>query len=270
MNKSYLSAAFDVDGTLTEFGKWSIPKELLFALAEIPLHVPLVLCTGRPLKYIHKKIDLIVETSANPEAERKRWSVICENGGAAYSYNPKTKSYEMFFEAPWPDQKIPKETLAAAIQKSLSWYAEVVIRDYTVVLRFPSLFYIFPKLVKMESKRTHRKLEHFLKKEGWDELLQVQDSGIGNIILPKTNGKHLAAKAWMDHLGLPHSGMICIGDRPDPGGNDEDFLSGQFGSGFTVGELNARTNPTPVFDVDGKRLIGPRATMELIRRMHWT
>lgn len=264
------SAAFDVDGTLTEFGKWSIPKELLFALTEIPHHVPLALCTGRPLKYIHEKLDLIVETSSNPDAERKRWSVICENGGAAYVHQPRTKSYEMFFEAPWPDQKIPKEQLADVIQKALGWHVETVIRDYTVVVRFPAWFYIFPSLVKLASKRTRRKLEHLLKKEGWDSLLQVQDSGIGNIILPKANGKHFAAKAWMDHLELPHQKMICIGDRPDPGGNDEDFLSGQFGKGFTVGELNPKNKPTPVFDVEGRRLIGPRATLELIKKLNWS
>ena len=62
--------------------------------------------------------------------------------------------------------------------------------------------------------------------------------------------------------------LVCIGDQPQPGGNDEKFLGGHYGTPFTVGDMHPENIlPLPVYDDAENILSGPEATLNLILKL---
>ena len=103
LKRRYKAVAFDIDGTLTELSRWTIPETLCTMLNALPPDVPLAFCTGRPMDYIRTKLTHICASAADPEAARKRWYVLAENGGVGYAYKPRKKNYDRFLEILWPN-----------------------------------------------------------------------------------------------------------------------------------------------------------------------
>ncbi len=263
----YKAVAFDIDGTLTELSRFSIPESLKATLLSLPIDLPLALCTGRPLDYIQSKLDHLLSGAPDEAAQRKRWFVLAENGGAGYVYHPRKNTYEPFFEIPWPDNQITKETLEAFIKDKFGLHVQFLTRTHSVVVRCHAWIYFFPRLVRALSRRTSHQLLRLLKTMEHDRHLTVQDSGIGNLLIPVASGKGKAVARWAKHLGLPLKDILVIGDQPRPGSNDDEFLCGDFGTPFTVGELTDSLYPFPVLDDTGRRMKGPRGTEELLRKI---
>lgn len=269
MKKKYRVAAFDIDGTLTHLAKFSIPGSLVHALANLPGHIPLVICTGRDVEHVQGKLAHICDADPENHDHRSRWYIICENGGATYSFNCKDGEVKKIFEIKWPSKKITKDALEAFIKDKLGWHAHIVIREYSLVVRFPNLAYLFPKMVRKMSKRTAKELNKILTELKLDKDFSVQDSGIGNVIIPSESGKGKAVGRLAKKLKIPLKDVFVVGDQAGKGENDEEFLSGKFGTAFTVGKLTKKTFPLPVLDQWGKKLNGPEGTEFLLREIHF-
>jgi len=267
MKRDYKAAAFDVDGTLTEFGKFTIPDYVLETLEKVPLDVPLALCTGRPIDFIHGKMDKICNATRNPEEQRRRWWILAENGGAGYYYEPQSEGYVKFFEAPWPSEEIKMEVLEAHLKDKLGWKIQTILRDHTVLVLYSKWMYLFPRVIKSTSLRNSRKIERLLKKRGLDHLLSVQNSGLGTLIIPKTSGKGQAIQKMARKLGIPMKSILCLGDNPQRGGNDEDFLSGDYGTPFSVGPILKKTYPLPVLNEAHVHMSGPKGVVYLLKKL---
>jgi HAD superfamily hydrolase (TIGR01484 family) len=264
MARTYKAAAFDVDGTLTEFAKFTIPDDLLATMEKIPLDIPLVLCTGRPIDFLSGKMEMICNSTRNPEEQRRRWWIIAENGGAGYTYNAKIEEYEMFFEVKWPSEVIEMEVLAAHLKDKLGWNIKILQRAYTLVVIYPKWMYLFPRFVKARSLMVSKKITTLLKKRGLGKAFTAQNSGLGTLIVPKASGKGNAIKRFAKELGIPMKQVLCVGDSPQAGGNDEDFLAGHFGTPFTVGPVLKKTYPLPVLNDQHIHLSGPKGTKYLL------
>lgn len=267
LKRKYKAVALDVDGTLTPLARWIIPHSLRETLLDLPLKLPLALATGRPFDYIKPKLAHLCESAKDPESEYKRWTILTENGGAGYTYHPHKKDFEAFFEVPWPDSLITKDALEAFIKDKFGWHVQVLIRTYSLVVRYPNWFYLFPRITRLLSRRTAASLRHLFQKMQLDGSFVAQDSGIGNLIIPKESGKGKAVGRWAERLGISLKDVLVIGDQAQAGENDEEFLSGHFGAAFTVGHQTPHTYPLPVLDEKGRKLWGPEGTEALLKKL---
>ncbi|QQR54725.1 HAD family phosphatase [Candidatus Peregrinibacteria bacterium] len=264
----FKAVAFDVDGTLTHFARFTIPTFMAEALVKIPENIPRAICTGRDLRFIHRQLLHICSHSLNPDEELKRWWVFAENGGVGYRWNTHKKDFEPWYEVDWPEHP-SKDTLEAFGKDKLGWSGIFLLREHSMIVRHPDWTYLFPKLTRILSKHSHRKLDKILGKNGWTETFMVQDSGIGNVILPRASGKGSAMQRWAKQLGLNPKDILVVGDQPRPGENDESFLCGDNGTAFSVGSLIHATFPLPVRDERGRRLKGPEGTAKLLEQVRW-
>ena len=106
LQKRYKAVAFIIDGTLTALGRWIIPHSLRQTLLSSQKH-PLAFCTGRSFDHIKGKLAHITEKAKDEEAERKRWSVLAENGEPATNAILE-KDHELFYEVSWPKHRITR------------------------------------------------------------------------------------------------------------------------------------------------------------------
>lgn len=265
--KKYKAIAFDVDGTLTKFAGFGIPESLKEALVKLP--VPKAFCTGRPIENMGAHLQKICAMAENPQKEMEAWTIISENGSAISEYQKKTQNYKMIYEVAWPEDKITREALSAFIKNKFGWHAIVVVRDHCLVTHYHSWMYLFPRGIRLLSHHTALSLRRMLKKMGLDDVLSVQDSGIGNLIVPVKSGKGKAIAIWAKHLGIDVKDILVIGDQPGSGENDEEFLSGDFGTAFSVGSLTKNTFPLPVLGPKGHRLTGPEGTEWMIKNANF-
>lgn len=263
----YKAVAFDIDGTLTELSRWIIPESLCKVLNNLPLDLPLAFCTGRAVDHIQAKLDHIFDYATNADEQRLRWAILSENGGAGYLWNPKKVDYERFFEVPWPNSIITQDALEAFVKDKLGWHIQIVIKEHSMVLRFHNWSYIFPRIARMLSSRTHKQLIKLFKKMKIEDEIQVLDSGVGNLLVPKASGKGKAVANWAKSLGISLSDVLVIGDKAQIGENDEEFLCGKYGVAFTVGRQTTNLFPLPVLDENGRKLWGPRGTEWLLKRL---
>ncbi len=259
--KTPKAIAFDVDGTLTEFGAWSIPIELRKTLANLPLHIELALCSGRPLARQKERLQEILDASENPEEQRHRWTLITDNGCTANRWNEQAQDWQLLFQIEWPEEKISKSTLAQKIRRHFFHLMDVQERQFVVVLLFPRI-YFFPRITQMLAILAHRRLKKLLARLKVSNDLTTESSGLGSLIFPIEAGKGKAIKRWTQHLQISKEDTVCVGDRPDIDGNDREFLSGQFGHAFTVGHAGPQAQP--VFDAQNRPMKGPTATRHLL------
>lgn len=260
INHKFKAAAFDIDGTLTKLAHTTIPKKLLLKLGEVASQIPFMICSGRDIDHIKLKVVTICGTRAH------NFFIVSENGGATYAYDCKKKSYKLIFEIPWPEI-ISVEKLTRLLDKKLPWKIVVKAREHSIVLYYPALFYIFPALIRTLSKFLALSTRRILKKEGYENYFNVEDSGIGTIIIPKESGKGKAIKKLSQHLKIPLRNFLVVGDMPEPGKNDAEFLSGKYGTSFSVGNQTNNTFPLPVFNEHGKKLKGPEGTYCLLKSL---
>lgn len=267
LKRRYKAVAFDIDGTLTEISRWIIPETLCNTLNNLPQEVPLAFCTGRSIEHIKGKLAHIFKYAKNPALQQKRWYILAENGGAGYSWNPRKKDYEKFLDVAWPNALITQDVLEAFIKDKLGWHVQIVCKEHSMVIRFHDWIYIIARIARKVSSRTAKQLEKLFKQMGIQKELLIQDSGIGNLIIPKASGKGKAVARWAKHLKIPLRDILVIGDQASPGENDEEFLCGRYGTAFTVGRQTTNVYPLPVLDDRGRKLWGPRGTEYLLREL---
>lgn len=257
---NFKAAAFDIDGTLTKLAHTNIPKKLLLKLAEVAGKIPFMICSGRDIDHIKLKVTTICSGHAH------NFFIISENGGATYSYDCKKNSYTELFEIAWPEI-IKVEDLRLLLDRKLPWKIQVKSRKHSIVLYYPAIFYIFPPLIKSLSRFLAGSARRILKKEGYENYFDVEDSGIGTIIIPKDSGKGKAIKKISEHLKIPLRDFLVVGDMPEPGKNDAEFLSGKYGTAFSVGNQTHNIFPLPVYNNQGKKLKGPDGTLHLLNQI---
>ncbi len=267
LKSPYKAVFFDIDGTLTPFSRFLIPQSLIDTLVKIPKDVQLIVCSGRLLQYMQGKLDHIFNCSDDPEAERKRWHVIANNGSESYVYNAEKDQYDLIRRVPWPDHLVTKDALEAFIKDKLGWSVNIQIREYTLVALFHKWLYLFPSLVSLFADRMGRRMNTLLEHMGLTGKIRAVNSGLGILLVPEESGKGHAVHHMVEHLGLKKSEVLCVGDRPQPGGNDEDMLNGDCGIGFTVGHTTPNKYPLPVLNENHVRLKGPEGTEYLIKQL---
>lgn len=269
MNRKFKAVAFDVDGTLTKLSRFHIPWSLLETMVQIPKHIPLAICSGREFKHIRSKVTHICSASPFSDEERKRWYIFSENGSIGHKYNKKNGEYDQLYEMSWPSRIISQDAMEAFIKDRFGWHAIVRFHEHNMVVYFQRWFYLFPRLVRKMSAQSAKKIQKLINEMGHAEYFTVLDSGIGNIVQPVNSGKGKAMKHWADHLGISVRDILVIGDQAGPGKNDEEFLSGEFGTSFTVGQKTKNTWPLPVLDDKGRKLWGPEGTEYLLGQVKW-
>jgi HAD superfamily hydrolase (TIGR01484 family) len=257
--------AFDMDGTLTPFAKFEVPNSLKTALINLPIELPLIMCTGRPIDYIRTKMEHILEKAPNLEAQMKRWSFLANNGVTGFLPNET----EPFFKVRWPSE-MSKIELRGIIKADYADYLRVEVRDHSLVVLYPEHFYESTALVKWLSKRMTRDLNQYFEDAGISHVFSAQNSGLGTLVIPQTAGKGKALKAWSENMNISLENIVCIGDSPGHQENDEEFLSGDYGRSYTVGKSTENPLPLAVLNEAGQALYGPEGTEYLLAKLKFS
>lgn len=259
MKKKYKAVAFDVDGTLTNFSRFMIPNSLARTLENLPEGLPMAICTGRPIQYITGELGHLVH--------KKNRYVFGENGGIGHKYDEKNDEFKKILDVKWPSERVTVDALEAFIKDKFGWHVDVSVRAHSVVVRYPEWFYLFPRFVRKISGKVAKQLRKLMRDMELDDILMVQDSGIGNIIIPRKSGKGKAMQAWAKKLKIPVSSILVVGDQGNEGENDEDFLDGKSGTSFTVGKQTKNVYPLPVLDEKTRKVWGPSGTNYLLNQL---
>ena len=275
MKRQYISAMFDIDGTLTEMGSQEIPLPLAQKLADLSLKMPLAFATGRNLNHLEGKLDQIISRSKDPERSRLNWYITCENGAAGFFYNPKTKTYEEFYRINWDENLIDRKELEKHLLDDIGHLIDSMeMRTTQFLIRPPREQPFNPeKRAKLTAKIT-RIAEKTLAKFPHADHFEVLDSQIAVHISPKNANKDQGIKQFAQYLkktrnldpGPQARNILVIGDQAAPGFNDYALLKGDFGTPFSVDSLNPDSQwPLPVLRGD-KVMKGPEGTLFLIEK----
>lgn len=269
MKHAFKAVAFDIDGTLTKLAKLHIPRKLGEELGKLIGKVPFVICSGRDIDHIKLKVSSICDHGAEGAAKTgwEKYFVICENGGSGYEYNCRSRKYKKIFEITWPDDIITPTELSYLLNKKFPWKIKIAQREHSIVLYFHSYLYFSPPLAKKLSSWLARATARALDREGLSKYFSVEDSGIGTIVIPKESGKGKAIMRLSKLLKIKLSDFLVVGDMPEEGKNDCEFLSGKYGTAFTVGKQTKNIYPLPVYNSRGKKMTGPEGTYHLLRAL---
>ena len=278
MRQQYTACIFDIDGTLTVRGDEFIPAFLQPKLAELSMSVPMAVCTARRLQHAHDKLAPLFVHAVDPLVCQSNWMLICENGAIGYVFDPQKKQYvESYREAyPYPEQL--REALFNHINKQLHDKIGVSFMNViSMVFRPP-----WEGLTREEVSRRSREIALAVQREiaPFDPkgLLMVGDAGIGVNIFPRYSNKERGIDEFAKSIATRHGfkisrearEIVAVGDQPEPLGNDELFLSGIYGTPFTVGNTHPENIlPLPVFDGNGNVLTGPEATLFLLQNLRF-
>ncbi len=276
LDQQYTACIFDIDGTLTVRGDEFIPAFLQPRLAELSMSVPMAVCTARRLQHAHDKLAPLFVHAVDPVACQSNWMLVCENGAIGYVFDPRQKKYvECYREAyPYPEQL--RQALFNHINNQLRDKIGVSFMNViSMVFRPP-----WEGLTREDVSRRSREIALAVQREisPFDPkgLLMVGDAGIGVNVFPRYSNKERGidefAKSIASRRGFKISReareIVAIGDQPEPLGNDELFLSGMYGTPFTVGNTHPENIlPLPVFDAEGNILTGPEATLFLLQNL---
>lgn len=275
LQKHYAACMFDYDGTLIELGyHMPVPEYIPSVLRATSQKAYMAICTARIFSQAFKHADEILGESF--DELKTRWIWICENGAAGYAYDSKTERFEEFYRVPFPEKTMSYATFQSlVIDRFRDLTEEISIHDSVMILRPKNL----PTLTVEEMLSICSTLERMgldlIRQHHLENEIRLVNSGIG-VIFCGVNadkdrgilefGKYLQQKGLP--LNEPFRDIICFGDRPVSHGNDEQFLSGRYGTCVNVGiTLVPRDDLISVIDGDSKRLTGPRATSYLLRRL---
>jgi hydroxymethylpyrimidine pyrophosphatase-like HAD family hydrolase len=278
LQKKFSACIVDIDGTLTVRGDEYIPAFLLPELAEIAMHVPMAVCTARSFQHAYDKLAPIFVRARNPEYCQANWLLICENGCLGYFFDRQEKKYKEFFREPYPYPEGHREGLFSKLKSKLQGQLDVAfMNQINFIFRPATKDSPQPDEITRRSHSIAEIVQTEVRLSDPKGLLVVGDSGIGVNVFPyygnKERGIVELAKYIRDHMGLnigPEAReVVVIGDQPGPLGNDEMFLSGKYGTPFTVGETHPEhLLPLPVFDGD-KIQKGPEATIFLFHKLQF-
>lgn len=281
--QNFLSAMFDFDGTVTEKGYYTPPPEMLASLVKLAKKMPIAFCTGRQFESFERRgLKSLLEGLNAEQAEKFLGNLflIAENGSVGYAYNPGQKQFEEFYKADWPEEFIKREELSGILSREIAHYGDMLDSGHRVVLVMRTNLYDGDhtnfEAVYALSDQIHLVCKRVLNEinPNYEKHLHIGNSGIGVIITPAHSDKDEGIRRFGEYL-KKHRGMefdkqyteiLAVGDSPQEGGNDQFFLSGRFGTPFTVGHLNPDISRLEsVFDASGQRLSNARGTVHLVK-----
>jgi hydroxymethylpyrimidine pyrophosphatase-like HAD family hydrolase len=278
LEKTYAGCVFDIDGTLTVRGDEYIPAFMHEILGRLSLSVPMATCSARSLEHAYEKMAPVFTKSPNPPLCQSNWVLICENGSIGFRFNAATKQYEEFYRVTYPYSPEHRETLYAKIRSAMGNKLGVSYMN-RVSLVFRPVDALDPdrEAVAARSAELSKICSEQLFYMDPKKLLTVGDSGLGVNVFPAAGNKERGtlefAKYLAEEKGIsidPNAReLVVVGDQPQPGGNDETFLNGKFGTPFTVGDAHANSlYPLPVFDSRSDKIMrGPEATTYLLQHL---
>lgn len=283
LGQKFLAAMFDFDGTVTEKGNYTPPKEIVEALIELAKKMPIAFCTGRQVESFERRGLKSLLEHLNEEQRvsfLENLYLIAENGSVGYAYNKGTDDYEEFYRAEWPEHFIKREELSAILSREIAHYGEMLDSGHRVVLVMRTnlydgdhtnveAVYALADQIYLVCKRVLAEID-----PNYEKHLHIGNSGIGVIVCPAHSDKDEGVRRFGEYL-MEKRGMrfdkqfteiLVAGDSPQEGGNDRYFLSGRYGTPFTVGEENPElTRLQTVIDASGKPLKHASGTLHLIR-----
>ncbi len=278
----FKAAMFDFDGTVTEKGQYTPPKELADALVALSQKIPIAFCTGRQLESFERRglSELLKEIEpAYVKQFLKNLHLFAENGAIGYDFNLELNDFKQLYRIDWPSGFIDKEDLKKLLNEAIKDYGDVYEDAHRVVIvmrtklhdrderNIDEVYYLSEKIYEVTLELLKGISQNF------EQFLHVGNSGIGVVIGPANGDKDEGIKRFGEFLARD-SGIIfepdfrdilAVGDNPQYGGNDHYFLSGRYGTPYNVGESEADSEKLlSVFDKDGKRLLHASGTLALI------
>lgn len=275
LQREFVACMFDYDGTLIERG-YRIPlsNSMAETLQQITKSTHMALCTARPFPAAIKNARNIL--GDHYDELKDRWVWICENGGAGYVYDHASDDYVEFYRSYWPETTMPYVKFQEIVRERFRELThEIDFHESVAILRPKNL----PTLSLKEIEDSCARLEllgvELLHELNLHHEIHLGNSGLGIIFFGKHADKDRGVREFGNLLrsrGVavdePFREIICFGDNPGPYGNDEQFLSGRFGTPVNVGDaIYDRDTLICVLDDDGKRLSGPSATSHLLQQL---
>lgn len=280
LDKIYLGALFDVDGTLADKETEVIPDYLGEYLADFSTKVPVAICTGRRLDLLTDKMGPIWKYAVDINKCKGNWIFICENGAIGYKFDVETEDYNEFYRVSFPISEERRVELFNALKKAMEGkIGHCYMNKVTLVFAPSSRGSGNSELMRQESREMALIADPIIKEFDPSGEIAIGDSGIAINIIPKKGDKDRGILEFGNYLkenrGLELSEdmkeLVCVGDQPGPGCNDELFLSGKYGTPFTVGEKHPLNEvPSAVVDKEGHTIKGPRGTLYLLRNLNFS
>lgn len=280
INQKFYGAILDVDGTLTVRGQKHIPAALCTYLADLSITIPMALCTGRDFKACLSYLDMIFEYARDVSVCRENWYICCENGSQGYLFDPKKGDYSQWYNVEYPYGPGHYQELFETLQSIIGPESEGgVLRGTSMIFRARNYTDLDQTEVAKRSQLLYQRALPIIQKYDPDQILTVADTAIAVIIFPKEGhkgrgtfefGKILRTQRNIS-LSENLAELLAVGDRPNPGGNDETFLDGMYGTPFTTGDLHPEhILPLPIYDPQtGSILYGPDATLSLLQQVRF-
>ena len=274
INRIYLGALFDIDGTLIDFGEKQIPLALQRKLVEIAEHTPIALCTGRYFSYALSAVNNILEDHKVSDNVRKNWFIICESGAEGYFFNEKTREYQQFYSVPFPySDEIKKKQFETIVKAMGNKVSQALCNTHSFSFKSARYEGISIAQIVKDTEKLDKIAREALKKIDPDNKLILLNSSLGlDVVYKEANkdrgvkelGNYLKAKDMV--LNDQFSELLVCGDQPNAGGNDEMFLNGHFGTAFTVGHIHSNNvYPLPVYyNGFNVTLFGSSGTLHLL------
>jgi hydroxymethylpyrimidine pyrophosphatase-like HAD family hydrolase len=275
----YKAVMLDFDGTVTALGKEYPSEKMARKLIEVAQTRPIAFCTGRQLEsFVDHGLTHILNYASAEEREQVLSNIflIAENGSMGYLYDSRKKAFSEFYRSEWPDSFIKKTELRHLLGEKTAEYGTLLdIHRVAIVVHAHNQI---EGDASLNSRKTYEIVKDILRKTGkdFDDYLHIGDSGIGVIICPadgdKDNGIVRFAEFLRENRGLDIDDqareILVVGDSPNRGGNDFFFLKGEFGSPYTVGNLDKdRSSPALVLDENNKPLLHDQGTLYILNHI---
>jgi len=273
----FISAMFDYDGTITaKRGSKTIELELKKLLIELTQKYTFAICSGRRFKFLKPVIDDLCSNSKDSELTRRNWYLVCENGASGHYYDQKKGCYIEHYHKPWPYGDKHKASFYSELIKRFSDKIESCENNRSVIVLRP---HGYTEITSIDLAQKSQELLQLVIPtiEEFDDAntLYAFNSSIAVIIINLNADKDIGVSHFAEFLKTKHGldlgkgakKILCIGDSAASGGNDEAFLSGKYGTPFTVGDINKQNPQLQIAtDKDGTFLKAAKGTKHLLEK----
>ena len=274
---------FDFDGTITEPGDYQPHPDIIPWLVKLTHQMPISFCTGRQLESFEDHgLEYLMKAVEKSELESflENLYLVAENGSIGYRFNTDLDRFEEYYKVAWPEEVVERADLMKKLDEYVSEYGEVYFKKHRVVVVMRTKEHTSGDIEAIHacSAKIFELTQQFMSEmvPNYEDYFNIGNSGIGVIICPKDGDKSRGIKEFGRYLqenegmklGPKLREIVCIGDRPEKGGNDHDFLKGEVGSPFTVGNIVENAEyPKPVLGLNGEQIKHYEGTIEMIKKI---
>jgi len=281
--QKFKAAMFDFDGTVTEKGSVAPSEEMAKTLVKLAYRMPIAFCTGRQKSSFEEHGLKIILSNIEAKDRQKfleNLYLISENGSIGYAFNTQIDEYEEFYRVLWPKEFVDRKWLMDKMHELTEGFGKVHYDKHEVVVVIGSKYFDEDNNKTINGiYETSNKIYDItvkLLKEispDYEKFVNVGNSGIGVVIVPKDGDKDYGILKFSEFLKDKRdmsfdarlSEILVVGDNPQIGGNDHNFLKGNYGTPYNVGEYVGDSKfPMQVFNQNGKKLLHDRGTIALI------